>query len=421
MPAIARSATRNLDWVTHLSIMNESLQPNPWIDEEGSRQLPLLCAQGEGQTLEYMQEFPSNARELAKEIAAFATSNAGTILIGVDDKGRCVGIAAAEAPERDKLLHRLEGICTNAVKPSITPTARFTREGEHVILMILVPKGIQPIYYANDVPYVRHITSSRPAQPHEVIELIQGTIRPIFRKTARESIEERPDKRVQFLAELMRNLTQVVIFGDELEHRTVNPWLDLLRSQFGSVASALRQAAADQIAVDEKLDAPLLDASEALDRFAKLRLHLGSGQELDDTAKTAIERARELLRQIEPHVTRYVSRDQLIEQLGLLRRQTRMLAVQAENAPQVRRMGELQSNAAELGLKVLNFAQYDIDRLKPDLHVELVAVGHQLHLSETERIYLDGGESVRRITEHIKGAIERFSLATENALPREAN
>src|ERR1700730_16378017 len=74
--------------------MVEDPQSYPWIDEETSKQLPILCAQGEGQTLEYMRTFPDNARELAKEIAAFATSNSGTILIGANSDGECVGIPA---------------------------------------------------------------------------------------------------------------------------------------------------------------------------------------------------------------------------------------------------------------------------------------------------------------------------------------
>jgi len=63
-----------------------------WADESLSRDLPIMRARGEGQELEYMETFPGNTRELAKEIAAFATSNAGTILIGVSDSGELVGL-----------------------------------------------------------------------------------------------------------------------------------------------------------------------------------------------------------------------------------------------------------------------------------------------------------------------------------------
>ena len=54
-----------------------------WINEALSEQLPLLRDRGEGQHLEFMISYPSNGNELSREIAAFASSNAGTILIGV--------------------------------------------------------------------------------------------------------------------------------------------------------------------------------------------------------------------------------------------------------------------------------------------------------------------------------------------------
>jgi ATP-dependent DNA helicase RecG len=394
--------------------------PIPWIDEEASRLLPFLCAQGEGQSLEYKRELPKNGRDLAKEVAAFATSNAGTILIGVNDDGTCLGIPADTSAQRDELLRRLEGICSQAVKPSITPIAKFATDGERIVLMLSVPKGSQPIYYANDIPYVRHLTSSRPAQPHEVIDLIRGTVWPLHRVRATESVEETPEKRTQFLADLMQELASVVIFGEELEHRTVNPWLELIRSQFATVASRLREAATDQIAVDEKLDVPLLDAAEALEQFAKLRLHLGSGKDLSMTSNAAIDRAKGLLERIEPQVYPYVSPKQLTEQLVVIRRQLAQLAIQADKAPRSGNMGELQSQATELGLKILNIAQYGVDRLAPNLRSALLAAGHQLHISETERMYLDGGVSMRQIIENIKMAIDQFNTATQAVLATES-
>ena len=97
-----------------------------WADERLSRDLPILRSRGEGQDLEYKEIFPENTRDLAKEIAAFATSNTGTILIGVSDSGDLVGLSSCKSTEgRDKILQRLEGISRGTVKPSITPTAKF--------------------------------------------------------------------------------------------------------------------------------------------------------------------------------------------------------------------------------------------------------------------------------------------------------
>ena len=127
-----------------------------WIDEQLSNDLPILRSQGEGQHLEFKKTFPQNAQDLAKEIAAFATSNQGTILVGVSDDGDLVGIKDAENQNgRDSILKRLGGICSGTVKPAITPIAKFARENDLIVLVISVPKGKQPIYYKGSIPYVR--------------------------------------------------------------------------------------------------------------------------------------------------------------------------------------------------------------------------------------------------------------------------
>lgn len=63
-----------------------------WANERLSSELAVLRARGESQNLEYMVVFPQQARDLGKEIAAFATSNAGVILLGVSDEGDLVGL-----------------------------------------------------------------------------------------------------------------------------------------------------------------------------------------------------------------------------------------------------------------------------------------------------------------------------------------
>jgi hypothetical protein len=52
-------------------------------------------AAGEGQTLDFKQRIDS-ARKIAKTLVAFANSEGGSLLIGVKDNGRIVGIAPEE-------------------------------------------------------------------------------------------------------------------------------------------------------------------------------------------------------------------------------------------------------------------------------------------------------------------------------------
>jgi ATP-dependent DNA helicase RecG len=317
------------------------------------------------------------------------------------------------------LLRRVEGICKGPVKPAITPAAAFARHGQQIVLMLTIPKGSQPIYYSNHIPYVRHLTSSRPAEPHEVIELVLRSIQPQIQSSTSESVQESPGKRTQFLADVMQILVSVIIFDTELDKRSVNPWLDELRAQFGNAASRLREAAAAQTAVDEKFDSRLLDAAEDFSRFAKLRLHLGSGAEMQKLWNLAIKQARVLLDQIAPEVIPHVSLEQITEPLRALRRQLIALRSQAKTASRDGSIQEFQSAASNLGRRVLNLAEFGVDRLAPNLKAALLQSGHQLHLSETDQLYLDGGVSARQITQDVQQAIGAFNAAVEPVLPRE--
>ena len=81
---------------------------------------------GEGQELEFKSEFPSNTRDLGKEIAAFATSNPGTIFLGVSDDGEIVGLEKMGTTKaRDLLQSRIEGLTSNTIVPSLTIRIEF--------------------------------------------------------------------------------------------------------------------------------------------------------------------------------------------------------------------------------------------------------------------------------------------------------
>ena len=47
-----------------------------------------------------MERYPENGHELSREIAAFASSNAGTVLIGVADDGSLAGLDNVDISER---------------------------------------------------------------------------------------------------------------------------------------------------------------------------------------------------------------------------------------------------------------------------------------------------------------------------------
>lgn len=382
-----------------------------WIDKALSGELPVLRDGGEGQRVEFKREYPSNASELSKEIAAFASSNAGKIIIGVTDDGELVGLDDLDTPVgRDQLARRIEGLCTNNVKPAITPVIKYAQEDGKNVLVIEVPRGQQPIYYSHNRPYVRHHSTSRPAEPHEVIErIIEWYNRSPLAPRGGASEEE--TERSQFLSTLAQILVEVIAFGEELEARNVNPWLEELRFQLGDAGRRLRELAAEDVAVEMRLDDQLRGLGDSLERAESHRLALGrdSWAELERYIAEAVNEARQIKsRQIDSVP---LSQDS-VEHLGdVIRKNVRQLEDldnRAERMANDGRMKELQSEASEIGFTLLRVSYFPLIG-EPDAFAEkLRVIGKDLHLLETERLYMDGGASMRRILSQLHDYNERL-------------
>ena len=144
-----------------------------WDQTQLAEEARRWAAHGETQAVEFKEELPNQLRDLGKEIAAFATSNDGVILLGVTDSGEWVGLADLQTCQgRQALTGRIEGILANVVRPLVTPYVSFAELGGKVVAVVFVEKGSAPIYYASGVPYLRQLTASRPATPHEVMEFV---------------------------------------------------------------------------------------------------------------------------------------------------------------------------------------------------------------------------------------------------------
>lgn len=379
-----------------------------WIDQESSQQLPELCERGEGPELEFMREFPSNVRELAKEVAAFATSGSGTILLGVDDDGTAVGLKNADNLEhRDELLKRVHGVCHGVVKPSITPGASFARVAGRTVLILRI-EGKEPLYYVHNVPYIRHLTASRPAEPNEVIDLV--------RKWLESPLAEAENQRIQFFVNLLHKLGRAKTLAAELDAREVNPWFDNLQAEYGDIADDLQRAATDDIAVRDRLESQLLESANALSKFAKLRSHLGSGPELRNTIDNALDAIQPLYERLKAEALPHISKAQLTEELEKTARRLAILDAQAHDAIRTGEVEELQTKASDIGAKILNLTHFGLDRVKPGLQSTLESVGHRLHLAETETIYCDGGASMNRVTANVREAVVSYKQATASLL-----
>ena len=87
-------------------------------------------AAGEGEHTEFKEKYSSRVIE---SLVAFANTAGGRVLIGVNDRGRIVGL-----PDADKVVESVLSACREAVSPPLTPIVAIVRQPEGVLVVAQV-------------------------------------------------------------------------------------------------------------------------------------------------------------------------------------------------------------------------------------------------------------------------------------------
>jgi hypothetical protein len=282
-------------------------------------------------------------------------------------------------------------------------------------MVIIVPRGSQPVYYSNKIPYVRHITESRPAEPHEVLDLIR-----IWLAAAPPSpVEQEDDSFSEVLSRLAAILFEVLIYGEEVDSRMVTPWLDQWRAQYAYAATELRDIAAQQVAIDRGLAPQLLDLARALDEVAGVQLFIGSGPKLHSLVEEALKLASAIKeRWVDATPLSDASLSSVRKTLASTARRLRELVSRAETMIDQGRMDEFQAEASAYGKTLLQTGYYQIDRIHPGLGQKLHMIGRELHLLETTKRYLDGGRSVEAIKATVSQCADELEALIADIEPK---
>ncbi|MFI9283088.1 helix-turn-helix domain-containing protein [Streptomyces sp. NPDC053076] len=147
----------------HASVVWE--QPGP--------ELELLLVNGEGKHLECKQEVPEgdSRKKMLKTIAAFASQDGGTVLIGVRDDLQIVGLP--EKPTVDKQELQVVGMIRDSVEPAPPYESRvIDRDGKKVLAIEVSGGGQMYAYRDRDSQrpefYVRVGPNTVPARHHEI-------------------------------------------------------------------------------------------------------------------------------------------------------------------------------------------------------------------------------------------------------------
>lgn len=360
-----------------------------WIDQELSDQLLALCRSGEGQKLDYKRELPAQVRDLAKDIAAFASSGGGLILLGVRDDGSIAGVPNADQPgERDTLSQRIAGIC-KAIEPPVRPKLRWAVANGQVVLAIDVPAGSDPMYYVDHKPYLRHETTCRPAKPSEVYEAIKAhTRQPADSGGSTHGI-------LTSLAGVLVKLLRWAHTGSDA--RNLKPWVDEWEWDAKIAADALRDLAIEESVEGTELEGELRALAESLDEVANFTHTLGGGLDFDEVTERVGRLAQEMM---DKHVSRVplsAAAEASVQQtIVKYSRKLKDLWSRAERAPFTNQVPEAQKESGEMGRRLVEFSFYHASTLDGPLREQVRKVGLRLFGIETLTMYYDGGDSQRR-------------------------
>ncbi|MFO7845185.1 MAG: ATP-binding protein [Balneolaceae bacterium] len=145
------------------------------ISEMSPGDLRNLIQTGEGTHLEFKRTIPT-AKKIAREIAAFANSSGGTILVGVDDNGSIPGIRAYF--EEEYLLYQAAyDFCV----PEVPIQIELVHCGPVDVMVVRVPEAdVKPIFNKNKkkrLVYVRRNSSSMLASD-ELTEVLKQQYSP---------------------------------------------------------------------------------------------------------------------------------------------------------------------------------------------------------------------------------------------------
>jgi ATP-dependent DNA helicase RecG len=129
-------------------------------------------SQGEGQRLEF-KRLIDNLESIAGEIVAFANSDGGSLVIGVEDNGVIEGLS-----DMDSVFQSLSQICRDRCIPPVSPMIEtFSIDGKSIVVLTVNPifNGLKPYRTAGGRFYIRIGRDKRDATGRELVRIAQAS------------------------------------------------------------------------------------------------------------------------------------------------------------------------------------------------------------------------------------------------------
>lgn len=364
----------------------------PWADPQLSETLSRLVQAGESETVEFKRELPKQVRDLAKEIAAFASSNGGQLLLGVADDGSIPGITNAHDPAvRDDLERRIVGVC-QMIAPPVRPRISWASARASGVLFVTVEKGSEPLYYVDSRAYIRHGTVSRPATPEEVRAVLTTPVPEEASKGTRNHPE---------LSALADVLASVRRWSDtDSEMRSLKPWVDEWSADAEIYASKLRDLSVSEWALESQVSKRLEATAEKLEEVAQFRHYLGGGDSFDDVCNSAGFAAAELMRElVDPVEVSEETEREVLEAVAKLARKLTQMWDRAGKEIFDGRVEKAQQETYGIGHQIAKWTYFRLSLLPESTLLDLRRIGLGLLQLVSMRVYMDGGASLQRIVD----------------------
>ncbi|MDE0396809.1 MAG: putative DNA binding domain-containing protein [Candidatus Poribacteria bacterium] len=125
---------------------------------------------GEDSTIEFKREMPPQRNSLADEIAAFANTQGGIILIGIDDNREIVGI---EPQNLDNVEKTIVEICEDSIEPAVPIFTEKLRIEDKSLLKIEVPRSLF-VHKTSNGYFARQGSSKREMPTDQLARLLQS-------------------------------------------------------------------------------------------------------------------------------------------------------------------------------------------------------------------------------------------------------
>ena len=138
------------------------------------KQLEGILKKGEDSFCQFKTNFTS-IDNLAVEIAAFANSQGGKIIVGVDDLGTVIGLSMQDV---QRLNQWISNASAQKIEPPLFVKTEIILIGEERILIIDTPRGVNKPYGVNKNQFwVKNGADKRRASREELFRLMQSSSR----------------------------------------------------------------------------------------------------------------------------------------------------------------------------------------------------------------------------------------------------